>query len=562
LEGKTDFSLCSRLRKLKFARHPENVEETLKPTLSLKSQSAWLLFAKTVGFVFSFLLPLLVVRFLTQEKVGVYRQVFQVIATSIAILPLGVSMSAYYFLSRETARRSSAVLNILIFNFLIGGAACLALFVYPQILGNIFRSEEITQLAPKIGVVIWLWIFSAFLETVAVANQEARAGSAFIILAQFTKTLLMTSAVILFATVEAFVYAAMIQAALQTLVLIVYLNARFPRLWTSFDFKFFREQLFYALPFGFAGLLWTLQTDIHNYFVGYRFSVADFAVYAYGCFQIPLIAMLSESVTSVMIPRMSRLQAENDKREMIRLTVRAMQKLAFFYFPIYVFLIITAHTFVVTLFTRNYAASVPVFMINLSLLPFYIWVVDPIVRSYQELGRFLLILRIFILIALVAALYFGIQNFSLSGMIGTVVVATVIEKFISSIAVLRKLEVKSADVYLLKGIGKTAVCALLAGALTFLFYRQFNEKIAASGARLAIDVFGFSKITVIDFVSGALVLALCFLIFAPVYLVCANYFDILDDEEKNLFKSIFNKVGLFKNQPTTDHRPALRATDH
>ena len=529
------------------------MEETLKTTPSLKSQSAWLLFAKVVGFAFSFLLPLLIVRFLTQEKVGVYRQVFLIIANANAILPLGVAISAYYYLSREIERRAAAVFNILIFNFTVGGLACLALFLYPQVLGNIFHSEEITRLAPKIGIVIWFWVFSSFLETVAVANQEARIATAFIILAQFTKTLLMTSAVILFTTVEAFVYAAMIQAALQTLVLLFYLNSRFPRFWTKFDFRFFREQLVYALPFGFAGLLWTLQTDIHNYFVGYRFSAAEYAIYAYGCFELPLIAMISESVSSVLIPRMSKLQAENDKREIIRLTARTMQKLAFFYFPLYAFLLITAHTFITTLFTRNYEASVPVFLINITLMPFYIWIVDPIVRAYKELGRFLLVLRAFIFTALVAALYFGIQNFDLRGMIATVVVAVLTEKFISSVAVLRKLEVKKTDAFLLKDVAKTAVCAVLAGIFTFLFYSAASENIAAFGARLAQNIFGFSKTSLIDFVSGASVLALCFLIFVPIYLLSANFFGIIDDEEKRLFKRIFKKTGILKPQTTTDN---------
>lgn len=530
------------------------MEENIKIP-SLKAQSAWLLFAKIVGFAFSFLLPLLVVRFLTQEKVGVYRQVFQIIANTGAILPLGVSMSAYYFLSREKEKRPSAIFNILIFNFVMGGLACLALFFFPQIIGNIFQSEEITRLAPKIGIVIWFWVFSSFLETVAVANQEARMATAFIISAQFTKTLLMISAVILFATVEAFVYAAMIQAALQTLVLLFYLNSRFPRFWTSFDFKFFREQLIYALPFGLAGLLWTLQTDIHNYFVGYKFSASDYAIYAYGCFELPLIAMISESVTSVLIPRMSKLQSENDKREMIRLTTRAMQKLAFFYFPIYIFLFITAQTFIVTLFTRNYAASVPIFLINITLMPFYIWIVDPIVRSYKELGRFLLTLRIFIFIALVSALYFGLQNFDLRGMIAIVVVATIIEKFISSFAVLKKLEVKRTDLRLLKGVAKTAVCALLAGIFTFLFYHQLSGKIAVLSADFAQNTLGFSKTSVIDFVSGVMVLGLSFLIFAPIYLFSANYLGIIDDDEKHLIGkklSIITKYFKPKAQLTQD----------
>ena len=97
------------------------MSETKQPKSSLKSQSAWLLFAKIVGFGFAFLLPLLVVRFLTQEKVGVYRQAFQVIMNAVSILPLGFSMSAFYFLNRETERRRLAVFNILLFNFVTGG---------------------------------------------------------------------------------------------------------------------------------------------------------------------------------------------------------------------------------------------------------------------------------------------------------------------------------------------------------------------------------------------------------------------------------------------------------
>src|SRR5688572_23961724 len=110
---------------------------------SLKQQSAWLLAAKVLAFGFSFILPLLIVRYLTQENVGLYRESFQVITNAVIILSLGFSMSAYYFLARETTRRGAAVLNILVFNFVVGGIACLTLFLYPQIVGSIFRSEEL-----------------------------------------------------------------------------------------------------------------------------------------------------------------------------------------------------------------------------------------------------------------------------------------------------------------------------------------------------------------------------------------------------------------------------------
>lgn len=518
------------------------MSETGEKKPSLKSQSAWLLFAKTVGFGFAFLLPLLVVRFLSQEKVGVYRQVFLVIANAVSILPLGFSMSAFYFLNRETAeRRGAAVFNILLFNFAIGGAACLGLFLFPQALGNLFKNAEITALAPKIGIVVWLWIFSAFLETVAVANQESRASTAFIILAQLTKTALMAGAVVLFATVEAFLYAAMLQSGLQTLVLLVYLHKRFPRFWRKFDFGFFREQMFYALPFGLAGLLWTLQTDIHNYFVGYRFSAAEFAVYAYGCFQLPLIAMISESVTSVLIPRMSELQMRDDKAEIIRLTARAMQKLAFFFFPIYVFLLVTAQVFITTLFTEKFAASVPIFLINLTLLPFDIWVIDPVVRAYKELGRFLLILRAVTLLALVAALYFGLQYFDLRGMIAIVVITSLTEKFVSTVVIARKFGVRRTDARLLNGVWKTAFASLAAGVVLFLIYWLAKDSLHAFGANLVSAVFAAPKQSIVDFAAGAFTLGVCFSVFAPVYLFIMNLLGLIDAGEKAFVKSVFGK---------------------
>ena len=535
--------------------------QEITQTSSLKEQSAWLLFAKTVGFTLTFLLPPLIVRYLSQTDVGVYRQSFQVIINSLSILPIGFGMSAYYFLSRSDGeRRSMAVFNILLFNFAVGGLTCLALYLYPQLLGNIFQSAEMTRLAPKIGVVIWLWIFSTFLETVAVANREAKTATAFIILAQVTKAALMAAAVMLFATVEAFLYAAMIQAIGQTVVLLFYLNSRFPGFWRKFDAAFFLEQFAYALPLGLAGLLWTLQNDIHTYFVGYRFSEADFAIYVYGCFQLPLIVMLSESINSVLIPRMSELEAQNEKREMIRLTVRAMQKLALFYFPLYVFLMITAQTFIITFFTRNYEASIPIFLINLTILPFSILITDPIFRAYKQLGRILFVTRVFIVLALVAALYFGINYLDLRGIIAIVVVVSLIDKFVSTFFAARKLNVRWRDVSLLKDIGKTAIAATIAGAVTFLFYSQFRETIFGFGANLTRMIFSAYRPSITDFISGGLVLGFSALIFGTIYILCANYFDLIEPGEKEKIKSLvlspltFVKK-LFAQKKTTDHRP-------
>lgn len=519
--------------------------ENKEKEISLTRQSAWLLFAKIVGFALSFLLPPLTVRYLAQDKVGVYRQSFQVIMDAISILPLGFSMSAFYFLNRRAEKRSAAIFNILLFNFCTGGLAFLTLFFFPQLLGNIFPKDalEMTRLAPLIGAVVWLWIFSTFLEVVALAGRETKKATFFIILAQLTKTVLMAGAVIVFSTVEAFVYAAIVQGFLQTGVLILYLKSRYPKFWTQFDPSFFREQMIYALPFGLAGLLYTLQSSIHNYFVGYRFGAADFAVYTQGCFELPLIAMLYESISAVMIPRMSEMQAEGKTREMLLTSVNAMKKLALAYFPLFVFLMIVAPELITTLFTKNYSESVPIFRINLLLLPFYCLMLDPIGRAFPEVGRFVLKVRLILFFALLAALYFGIQHFDLRGMIAIVVVAVLIERFVSLSKILKILEVKSADFYLLKNVGRTAIAAVMSGVVLFIFYSLFKDfllEVCLDFSRRLLTFIHFAKGA--DFVGGSLFLGIWFAVFAAIYLFVADSLNVFEDEDKEKLRNILRKI--------------------
>src|SRR6266481_3892054 len=105
-----------------------------KSVPSLTSLTFWLLAGKTASFILTLALPLLLVRRLSQEEFGLYKQAFLVVNTAIGILPLSFQMSAYYFLPRETDRKGSVMLNILLFHAFTTGFGCLALFLFPALL--------------------------------------------------------------------------------------------------------------------------------------------------------------------------------------------------------------------------------------------------------------------------------------------------------------------------------------------------------------------------------------------------------------------------------------------
>jgi O-antigen/teichoic acid export membrane protein len=424
---------------------------------SLADNAFWLMSGKTVGFGFSAALPLVLVRVLSLNEFGLYKQAFLAVNTAVWVLPLGFGMSAFYFLPRDEGRRGSVVFNVLLFNLVMGSLAGVTLWLWPSLLGVLFNAREIVDYAAPIALAILIGVVASFIEIVVIANQEARLATVFIVLSQFTKSGLLLLAAILAGTVRALVVAAVVQGTLQTLLLLIYLRARFGDFWRRPSWVTLREQLAYALPLSLSGLLLFAQTDLHNYFVAKRFDLSTYAVYAVGCFQLPLIALLAESVGAVLIPRISLLQKTEDVRAITLLIVRVMRKLAAVYFPLYGFMLVFAREFVSAVFTEQYAASWPILVINMAILPFSIVALDPAVRAFSGLSHFLLRLRIVIVVLQVAALWIVTARFGLVATISVVVSSKIVEQAILTWRAARALEVAPRDLVLLRDVVKIAI---------------------------------------------------------------------------------------------------------
>ena len=479
---------------------------------SLTVQAFWLLIAKTLAFMFAFALPVLLTRSLSQNEYGLFKQVFLIITTATALLPLGFGLSAYYYLPRETdtKRRGQIILNILLFNLIMGAVACLVLVFWPGLIARIFHDPTIPTYAPLVGVVILFWLFSAFLEIVPIANQELRLATIFIVFGQLTRTILLLAAAIVFDSVQALIYAGLIHGVIQSIVLLWYVSSRFPGFWRAFDWSLTVKQIAYALPFGIAGLLYTIQTDLHNYFVSNRFSAATFAIYSIGVAQVPLVGILRDSVSSVILPRISYLQEQGQPREILVLVANAIRKLAAVYLPIYVLLLITGREFLTFMFTPAYAASWPIFAINLTLLPLALLEVDAVVRAYEQHRYFLLKVQIVLSVLMVFGLWYGISNFGLVGAISVVVMINFLLRVALAVKFSSVLGAGVRDLLLLKDVGKIIVASAVAGVLCLFVH----SLLIASGTR------------------PFLVLVVCGATFVAVYLPAILLLGVPTDDER------------------------------
>ncbi len=434
---------------------------------TLARRVIWLASAKGVAFALGFALPLILVRSLSQTEFGLYKQVFLLVNTAITILPLGFAMSAFYFLPRCGREPGRVVFNIVLFHSMIGGLAGLALLVYPGLLEVIFGSRELVVHAPGLALLVFLAIATSVLEIVAVANGEVAVAARLIVVTYLAKTLLLLGAVWLAPSVEALITAVALHYVLQAALLFWYLGSRFPRFWAARDWPLLRAQMGYALPLGAAGMLSMAQFDLHSYFVARSFDAATFAIYAVGCFQLPFLQIVNESIGAVMIPTVSRLQFENQPGEIVQLVARMMRKLAALYFPLYACLLVTGREFVTVLFTERYQGSWPIFAVNLTLIPLCILTAacDPVLRAYPAYTSMLVRIRVALAAVSVLGLWIVTAQHWLLGAIVVMVGVGLVDRLTVSVMLARVLHIGWRDLALFRDVAKLAAAAGVAGLL-------------------------------------------------------------------------------------------------
>ncbi len=474
-----------------------------------------ILFGRTVAFAIAVALPILLARKLTPGALGLYKQVFLVVNTAMNVVPFGFGMNVYYFLPRERERRGPVVLNTILILSAVALLAALAVTLWPGILSLVSKEPEIRRYAPLIGATILLWIPSSLVEIVPIANQELKLAMTVSIIAQIMRTSLFLTAAILWGTVNSLIWAAIAYGIFALAIFLYYLALRFPGFWRHIDFHLLGDQMSYATPLGLMGMVWYFQSDLHNYFVSNQFGAAAFAVYSIGCFQLPLVQLLSDATSSVLISQMAALQRDNQTDQILYLALRSMRKLAAVLFPVYAFLMVVGQQFIIFLFSQRYAASWPIFRINLTLLPLGILLFDPIVRAYAEYRYLLLRIKLAFFVVLLVALWWATPRFGMIGAISSVMIIGVADRAVQAWIFARVLHLGRRHLPLLGATAKLAVSAA-----------------AAAGVAAGIQFLMLGSRPV-------LLLLVCGVVFSIAYLALVRMFGVVEPNEVQFLAQAF-----------------------
>jgi O-antigen/teichoic acid export membrane protein len=129
------------------------------------------------------------------------------------------------------------------------------------------------------------------------------------------------------------------------------------------------SQVKYAVPLGFAGIFGMISRSLDKMIVSSMCLPEQFAVYVNGAMEIPLVSILTASITSVLIPDFVKMFKAAKLDEIRQLWHRAMVKCLKIYFPVMCFALVMAPEIMRVLFSAKYSESAYPFRVYALILP-------------------------------------------------------------------------------------------------------------------------------------------------------------------------------------------------
>jgi O-antigen/teichoic acid export membrane protein len=377
------------------------------------------------------------------------------------------------------------------------GALSLGAPKIAELLGN----PALAAFIPYIGVFLLLTMVSSVLEIVLTSRKRFFLTASAYALSDMLKGVCLIVPALLTRRLEWLLFGAVLFASVRLIATMFYIKREF-RGDTSFHGAALKRQLAYALPFAASELLAFSADQYHNYAVSYSFDAATFAIYAVGCLQIPLVELVHGPVANVMMVRMTEEIRDGRGGSVLSIWNDTTRKMALVFFPMLGLLLVSARELIVLLFTENYLASVPIFMIWSITVLLPVLQTDGALRVYAQ-TRFLFWTRAAELVLTLALIHLFIASFHLAGAAMVTVVAAFSAKLLSLVRLRRVIGAAPAEFLPWKSLALNAAVSVAAAApallvKTYLDLALFPALVLACltyGAVWLILAFGFRLVT-------------------------------------------------------------------
>lgn len=348
----------------------ESGNMTTEPKSSRTAKVLALSLGGSLTMIASIAFAMIASRHLSKHDYATIRQTFLAYEFVAPMLMLGLPNAVYYFLPRAGDDRRGVVIDNI--TLLLFGGLLFSLFIAlggHALLANRFDNPDLYKTLPWMSVYPLLMMPIAGMAAVLVFAERVRTLA---IYSTLSSLLVLVAGIIAVLTTRSYEVPVLVRLVVPAILLPLALVIMFkavPGTWRLPRMASMHAMLRYSVPLGLATILGTMTVQLHAIIVAALCTTEEFAVYINGAIEIPIIGIVTGSITSVIFAEMSAECAKGNKTAALELFRKASIKSACILFPALFFFLMAAEPFIVFLYSEEYRQSVVPFILYLFVLP-------------------------------------------------------------------------------------------------------------------------------------------------------------------------------------------------
>lgn len=402
----------------------------MKKTPSLKSQASAIFIGSLIGTVFQFLIPAIIVRLISQEDFGVFRQFGLVAGTFTGLLGMGYASSLFYFYPTTDFKGKQKIIQQTEVLFFINLLIFLIIFFFygDQILTYLNFKEFISVK----GLVILYIIFdlmSSGIGFIFTLEKNTLLNKIYPPIEKIAKFFIFLIIVLLIPGFKGPIIALIVFVAAKLGYYIIHIYPYLKKI-HRIDLKLMKDQLLYSLPFGFALILNIISTRFDKFFINQYITPSEFGIYSIAFLSIPILRQFFQSIHNVVVPEISIMMSNNNIKGATELWKKTVDKTSSVTIPAVILFWLLAKEIITILYTVKYIEAANYYRIFILMFFVSMFSHEIILRGSNK-TKFILVSNIVGTILTIATGFIIIPKFGLYGAIITALVGTITPMLIS-----------------------------------------------------------------------------------------------------------------------------------
>ena len=381
-------------------------DSTFKPALMLMT-------GRALAFAVTFFVPAVLARVFTQSEFGTYKQFMLITYTLFGLGQFGLAECLFYFIPANPGRAGRYAFNSLVMLWSMGVLFSTILLFNSSRVALWLNNDSLAGYMPIAGLYLIFMLMGTVLEISMITRKHYRVATVTYVVSDIVRAALLVVPALITHSLAWMFIGGVTFCVLRVAAIFRYFQKEFGSD-VRFDRALLRQQLAYALPFFASVIVLIVQQNYHQYAVSWHFDAATFAIYAVGCLQIPLVDFMATPASNVMMVQMGEDLRQGRPERLLQVWQDTTRKLAFVFFPLVGLLVVNAYHVITVLYTKAYAASVPIFMVWSLAILFSAFQTDGVLRTFAE-NRFLLFINLTLLAAIVLLMQWCLSAFHLMG---------------------------------------------------------------------------------------------------------------------------------------------------